>query len=1149
MKRLRIVVLLIFSVLVLGVLFLLYSRELTGVDFLKQFFLQQLEASLKRKIEVERVKLVVLPSIRLELSGVAVYGHDDPTHVVFTSKNIDIVLRLFPLLRKQVVAKRIFLEEPTMTFHRFKNGQWNVLAGIQTSTRDESSLQTFGRLLQIREATIQNGHITVTDEARPDGVRTMRLEAVEVALKVYPGKAQGDLHVAAQLSNDPAPSAFSLSGTVTLSESSASFAAEEPYTARPALQFDGTLDADHLRLREIADFFGPRPVPERLQGAANIKSGIRIVPGVAGYDVMLTDIAANVDELAVTAKANLAGLMTEQPTFSVTFAAPSVDLEELFARFPAEWIHRQLPAVVADRRLGGTVEVVSATLTGSTAASQQLSMTGDFRVSKGRALIGNDRVPTQDIAAAVSVEAGRIRVTKITGAYGALQIADGKAIVSFLESGPWLELEINGTMAASELVRFLIKSVHSERLASILAQSRDIEGQARPTFRLVGPLDKPDGVTFAGGEVITQQASLSNPALPQRLTAIQGRIVFSQTGGAQFDQVTAALGDTQLQINGQIGGGANSLFQDFVVRTRGHASHLSQFMSPGALPEDLLSGIVASRFIFSGLVAVPHLRGDVVLNDARLTIPHLGEKPPGTPASVEFEADMVKSVGLTITRLELVLPPLRLPLKGKITVGNRFMIDAELATGTVSLSSLPEWISKGGIEAGNFEMSMDIKGHDADWKNWRTGGWVALTNGLMNAKGLDGHIEDLYVRLKFARNSADIKQLSFHVKDSDLSLSGTVRNWTTKPVIAAKIESPQLDIDLLIPKGERSPIRELLELLAATSQVSATFSIDKGYYKHLRFGGLSGRIAIQDGVLDLDRVAGQSGTGQVAGRLVVNLPRQAPAETEGSIRMTGIPFEALVPLFGAPDHSMTGDVKLIGAMRGNGRNPHGVLPTLNGKTEIVAQEGHILRTDKRAIWKILTILNLPAVLQGKVDFDKEGLQYNKMTATLTVQNGLVQTQNFIIDSPVVKITAAGAYDMPTDQLDMVWAVSPFGPYSQFLKSIPLFGRLVAGDRKGLATALFQVKGSIEDPDVTYLPMKSFASGLTGVAQLAFDVLKNTVLLPVDILTPQEETGPAIDPALELRRPRAPVPTELPPPAGANSQSDSLTAPGARDSIR
>jgi hypothetical protein len=314
--RPRVVVLSLLGLVVVGALLLLYSRELFGVDVIKNFFLQQLETSLRRKIEVDRIKLVVLPSVRLELSNVGVYGHDDPTHVVFQAKEIDIVLRLLPLLKKQVVAKRIFLDEPTVTLIRNRSGHWNVLAGLPSAAKDESAYQMFSRLLQIREATIQQGHITITDEARPDGVRTTKLEAVEMALKVYPGKAQGDLHISASLPAEAAPSSFSLTGTIGLSESSSSLAAEEPYSVHPAFQFDGEIETTNLRLREAADFFGPRPVPAQLQGGANLQSRIRVAPGVAGYDVVLTEIAANVDELAVTGKANLAGLLTTQPTFS-----------------------------------------------------------------------------------------------------------------------------------------------------------------------------------------------------------------------------------------------------------------------------------------------------------------------------------------------------------------------------------------------------------------------------------------------------------------------------------------------------------------------------------------------------------------------------------------------------------------------------------------------------------------------------------------------------------------------------------------------------------------------------------------------------------------------------------------------------------------
>jgi hypothetical protein len=460
--------------------------------------------------------------------------------------------------------------------------------------------------------------------------------------------------------------------------------------------------------------------------------------------------------------------------------------------------------------------------------------------------------------------------------------------------------------------------------------------------------------------------------------------------------------------------------------------------------------------------------------------------------------------GVLLDRLELIVPPIRLPVKGKIQLGEQFSLDAALSTGTLALSRVPEWIAKGGFEAGNIELSLDLKGKGLDWNTWRTTGWLALTNGLMTAKGVEGPIQDLYLRVHFVKNGAEIKRLSFRLPDSDIALEGTVRNWAAKPTITAKIESNQMDLDLLIPKGERSPIREFLETLAATSKVNATASIARGHYKHLKFGSLSARVMIQDGVLDVDRLSGQLPNGEVAGRIVVQLPRKEPADAEVSMRATGLLVEDVLKFFGPKGGMATGGARVTGTIRGNGRNPHGLYPTLNGKVDVLIENGRIFKSQERAIWKIISILNLPAVLQGKVDLEKEGLPYNKITATVLARNGLFETENLIIDSPIVKITAAGNYDMPTDQIDMVWAVSPFGSYSQFLKTIPLFGRLFAGDRKGVATALFSVKGSLEDPEVTYLPMKSFATGVTGLAQLAFDILKNTVMLPVDLMTPDEE---------------------------------------------
>jgi uncharacterized protein involved in outer membrane biogenesis len=1101
--RTRVVVAIITVLLLGGGAFLIFSPYLTGDDYLKDFFLQQLERSLGRKIDVHSVKLAFLPRIRLELTDVAIHDRNSED-VVLTAKKLDIVLRFLPLLRKQVVGKRLLIESPTLTLRRNHSGHWNLFDQVAQGGADGDAVQTLSRMFHIREATLVNGKLHIVDETRPDGPRSMTLESVEMSLLIKAERGQADLQISAGHASDKGLSALSLAGTISVAQRQ-TLSIDDPTASQTMLQFDGVLEAANLNLREVADVFGPRTVPSQLQGVVNVRGHVRAVPGVAGYDVVLSDLSANLEQLNLAGQASLAGLLTPQPTFSLTLAAPPVHLSQLFTIVPAEWVHPQLPVMLKDREIDGMVEIVSATVTGSVAADPLLSLTGEFRVTQGQALVGDSHVPAKELAAVVFVEAGRLRVSKLSGFYDTIRINESKALVLFLEAGPWLEMDITGEMAAADLLQFLAKTVTSKQLSQALAASREVEGDAALTFRVVGPLNQPGGVTFAGGEIIVQRVGMTNPSLPERLTALQGRFVLSE-GGTQFDQVTGQFGDLSLQVSGGITGGSGSTFQDFLIRVRGDAGHMVKLLPSKAISADILEGLVNGAVVLTGPTLSPHIRGEIVLTESKVTVSNLVEKPIGIQATVEFEGAIPQGSGVLLNRLELIVPPIRLPLKGKIQLGERFSIDAALSTGALSLSRVPEWIAKGGFEAGNIELSLDIKGKGFDWKAWRTTGWLALTNGLMNAKGAEGPIQDLYLRVHFMKNSAEIKRLSFRLLDSDVSMEGTVRNWAGTPTITAKFESNQMDLALLIPKGERSPIREFLETLAATSKVQATALMARGHYKHLKFGRLSARITIQDGMLDLDRVSGQSANGEVAGRIVVQLPREQPADAEIAVRVTGLPVEDALKFLGPKGEFMTGEARMTGTIRGNGRNPHGLYPTLNGKVDLLLENGRILKSRERAIWKIISILNLPAVLQGKVDLEKEGLPYNKITATFLVQNGLFQTENLIIDSPIVKITAAGNFDLPTDQINMVWAVSPFGSYSQFMKTIPLFGRLFAGDRKGIATALFSVKGAIEDPEVTYLPMKSFATGVTGLAQLAFDILKNTVMLPIDMMTPDEGKG-------------------------------------------
>jgi hypothetical protein len=115
---------------------------------------------------------------------------------------------------------------------------------------------------------------------------------------------------------------------------------------------------------------------------------------------------------------------------------------------------------------------------------------------------------------------------------------------------------------------------------------------------------------------------------------------------------------------------------------------------------------------------------------------------------------------------------------------------------------------------------------------------------------------------------------------------------------------------------------------------------------------------------------------------------------------------------------------------------------------------------------------------------------------------------FLLDSPILKISGTARYDFIDDKFDGVMVASPLGQYSDLLKSVPLFGKLFSGERQGFDTAIFEVKGSAKDPSVVYLPAESLMAGAKGTAKLAFDLLVNAITLPEEAFSMAQDGSPA-----------------------------------------
>jgi hypothetical protein len=1120
---------------ILGFLTLAVSAFLVFFDaqYVERLLLEQVQAQLGRQIEVGRTHLQIFP-VRLQLSDVVVRDAD-PARTFFRAKHLDLHLRIFPLLRQRVVWKRLAIDQPYLEFRRDQAGHWNLPSGVEAVQGPDRPI---GMVLLFREAALTNGEVTIIDEFRPGGLRSLQFSSVTAVISTAVTGPPADVKFSATLQGSQGPASLIINGRISQADGQTGLSQQPPAEPnRPAaLQFVGNAEARKIDLRQIADFLGPRPIPDKLRGVADLRGQVRVAPGVAGYDGVLSDMAAEIEELSINGQASVSGLMTAQPTFSVTFSASPVDFAQLNDRFPVEWLNPQIQRVITEGEIGGVVQVLTATVSGGALPQPSFSFTGELEVRDGHALIGKARTPAKDLTGTVMIEPDRILVNELTGFYGKSRITGGKVLLTLSEAGPVVDMELKGEVPGPELVRVLTHALGSAEAVRILTALRDVTGDTEIALRLAGPLNEEPGLRFGGAEIMARNVGFRSPAVPDPIANLNGTLVFSRTE-VLFENLTGRIGRTQFEVQGAMTIGPGSVFRGMTVRAKADVPQLVKLFPAGMLPGPALSGSMGIAAAITGPVRTPRVKAVLELEETKLSFPGIVEKLEGTPATVEVDGEWTKEATVALNRLELAIPPFRLTGKGRLHIGKKFSIDATLVSGAVALAGLPPGLSiGGGVQSGTVEITLDVKGKGNNWKAWQITGWIALTDGMVAAKGMEHALTNLYLRVKLTRNSAEVKRMEFRIKESDVRLAGVVRNWRREPDIRLSMESSQFDIDLVIPKGARSPIRDLIEELAATGRLVASISIDTGVYEQLTLTHLSGKLRISDGEVEVHELEALSGGGTVGGRLLFRLPKQKPPQGEVTFRLGNMPFEEFTHLFGSQEHPIVGDLSLSGFLSGHGRHPRGVSRSLDGSMELSLERGRFLKFT--AMSKILSILNLPTLLQGKVDLSKDGMPYDKIKGTFQVKEGIVSTENLVVDSPVMKMSAAGTYDISANQLNFVVATSPFGSYSQFLKSIPLFGKLLIGERRGVDTALFEVKGPLQNPEVKYLPLKSFATGLTGLAHLAIHVLRNAVLLPKNLIAPSDEEDTAPVPFA----PAPPKPSSEPEPPPASSEAPPPPAP-------
>jgi len=196
-------------------------------------------------------------------------------------------------------------------------------------------------------------------------------------------------------------------------------------------------------------------------------------------------------------------------------------------------------------------------------------------------------------------------------------------------------------------------------------------------------------------------------------------------------------------------------------------------------------------------------------------------------------------------------------------------------------------------------------------------------------------------------------------------------------------------------------------------------------------------------------------------------------------------------LLGGDGSFMTGKLNLDGSVQGIMGGPHPIADTLDGAISMDIRQGVIRK--HALLSRLFSLLNVSQIFAGRLpDLITHGLPFHKITADGALLKGVIYTDNFFLDGDAMKIVAAGQIDLGQSSIDMDMGVQPLISVDFILNRLPVIGRILTGPDKGFIALYYRVKGSLQDPEMTPVPIQSLGEGVVGI----FGRLLNT---PVDIL--------------------------------------------------
>ena len=199
----------------------------------------------------------------------------------------------------------------------------------------------------------------------------------------------------------------------------------------------------------------------------------------------------------------------------------------------------------------------------------------------------------------------------------------------------------------------------------------------------------------------------------------------------------------------------------------------------------------------------------------------------------------------------------------------------------------------------------------------------------------------------------------------------------------------------------------------ASFDADVNLNVRKTRVAHLELGPSSLGLAFRDGVLNATLGGMDLYDGHATGKFVFDASKPVP-EFTGDVRLDGVQAKTL--LSDAAQFSMLeGHTKLALQIAGVGTNSEEIKSSLQGQGSLAVSDGAIDGINLTEMISQIGEGQIPEMLQGPGN----KTAFSDLGGAFTIKNGIAETSNLQMTSPLLKVAAAGSVDLTQSTINML----------------------------------------------------------------------------------------------------------------------------------